>query len=88
VGKAGSLPLSGAPERCFNWVDSCLPCKQYTILQRLARDEHSSLLQKFVANGSKKFNNIGPWDNLKGPLAYPGSPLRNEFLLVGKMSSR
>ncbi len=61
VGKARSLPLSGAPERCFTWVGSWLICKHYTILERLSRDEHSILLQKFVTYGYKKFYNIGPW---------------------------
>jgi hypothetical protein len=30
------------------------------MLERLAVDKHSSLLQKFVKYGRKKFN-IGPW---------------------------
>jgi hypothetical protein len=59
-GKARSLPLSAAPERCFTWVFSCLTCKHYTILERLARDKHSSLVQKIVTYGCKKFYNIGP----------------------------
>ena len=29
-------------------------------MERLARDKHSSLLQKFVNYGQKKFYNIGP----------------------------
>ena len=35
--------------------------KQQTRLERLARDKHSCLLQKFVTYGRKKFYNIGPW---------------------------
>ncbi len=54
-GKAGSLPLSGTPEKCFTWVGSCLTCKYYTILERLASDEHSCLLRKFITYGCKKF---------------------------------
>ncbi len=30
-------------------------------MERLARDRHSSSLQKFVNYDSKKFNRIGPW---------------------------
>jgi hypothetical protein len=30
------------------------------MLERRARDKHSSLLQKFVNYGQKKFHNIGP----------------------------
>jgi hypothetical protein len=32
-----------------------------TRLERLARNRHSSLLQKFINYGEKKFYNIGPW---------------------------
>jgi hypothetical protein len=60
VGKASSLPESGAPEMCFTWVGSWLTHKHYTILERLAGDKHSSLFQKFVAYDCKKFYNIGP----------------------------
>jgi hypothetical protein len=35
-------------------------CKHYTMLERLPRDEHSSLLQNFVNCGQKRFYNIGP----------------------------
>jgi hypothetical protein len=31
---------------------------------RLVRDEHSSLLQKFITYDRKKFYNIGPWSSL------------------------
>jgi hypothetical protein len=30
-------------------------------MEELARDKHSSLLQKFVIYGWKKFYNIGSW---------------------------
>jgi hypothetical protein len=58
-GMARSLPKSGAPERCFTWVGSCVTRKHYTILEMLARDTHSSLLPKFVTYGGKRFYNIG-----------------------------
>jgi hypothetical protein len=35
--------------------------KQKTMLETLAMDKHSSLLQKIVNYGCKKFHNIGPW---------------------------
>ncbi len=47
VGKARSLPEYWHTW-CFTWVGSCLTLKHHTILERLARDEHSSLLHKFV----------------------------------------
>jgi len=52
--------MRGAPEMCFTWVGSCLTCKHYTILKRLVRNEHSSLLQNFVTYARKKFYTIGP----------------------------
>jgi hypothetical protein len=55
VVKARSLPLSLAPKRCF----SCLTCKYYIILERLAGDERSSLFRKFVNYGRKKFYKTG-----------------------------
>ncbi len=33
--------------------------KHYSMLERLAKDKHSSLLQTFVNNGRKMFSNIG-----------------------------
>jgi hypothetical protein len=55
-------------------------------------DMHSSLLQKFVNYGQKKFYNIGPWPNLKlktqpkellGPIPLdilqPGSSLAQKY---------
>ncbi len=53
VGKAKSLPLSGAPESCFGAVGSSLTHKHTTRLERLARDKHSSLLQTLVIYGRK-----------------------------------
>ena len=44
AGMTMSLPQSGAPEKR---------------LERLARDKHSSFLQKFVNYDRKKFNRIG-----------------------------
>ncbi len=58
VGMARSLPQSGEVFHSGKLLDSC---KHYTILEKLARDEHSSLLQKIVTYGCKKFYNIGPW---------------------------
>ncbi len=50
VGKVRSLTKSGAPERYLANVGSGLTCKG-----RLAKDKHSSLLQKFVNYGQKRF---------------------------------
>ncbi len=33
-------------------------------MKKLAKDKHSSLLQKFVTYGRKKFYNIGPRDQI------------------------
>jgi hypothetical protein len=60
VGKARSLPYSVAPQRFFNRVASCFANRHLTRLERLAVDEHSSLLPKFVNYREKKFYNIGP----------------------------
>jgi hypothetical protein len=60
VGKARSLPYSGAPERFFNRVGSCFTNRHETRLERLAMDKHSSLLRTFVNYGHKKLYNIGP----------------------------
>jgi hypothetical protein len=60
VGKARSLPLSLAPERCFTCVGSRLTCKHYAIVESLARDKHASLLQKFVTYGRKILYNVCP----------------------------
>ncbi len=43
-----SLPQSGVHERCFTWVGSGLTHKHQTMLERLTRDKHSSLLRKSV----------------------------------------
>jgi hypothetical protein len=59
VDKARSLPYIETHEGCFTWVGSCLTCKHFNILERLSRDEHSCLLQKFVTYDRKKFYNIG-----------------------------
>jgi hypothetical protein len=54
AGEARVLPLSGTPERCFTWVGFGLSCKHETRLEKLAKDKHSNLLQKFVNYGRKK----------------------------------
>jgi hypothetical protein len=43
VGKARSLPYSGASERFFNRVGSCFTNKHWTRLKRLVRDKQSNL---------------------------------------------
>ncbi len=46
---------------------SGLTCKNQTRLERLVRDEHTSLLQTFLNYGLEKFYNIGPGvSNLRG----------------------
>ncbi len=62
VGKARSIPYSEAPERYFTWtwVDSGLTWKHWTLLEKLVRDKHSSLLRELVNCGQKMFYNIGP----------------------------
>ncbi len=56
-GKARSLPKSETPTR----QAQALPTK-LVILIRLARDKHSSLLQKFINYGRKKFITLAPGD--------------------------
>jgi len=53
VGRAKSLPESGAFERFFNRVGSCFTNNHHTRLERLARSKHFNLLQKFVTYGLK-----------------------------------
>jgi hypothetical protein len=55
VGKSGSLPLSGAPERCLTCIGSGLAHKFSTMQEGPVRNKHSTLLQAFVR---KKFDNI------------------------------
>jgi len=43
-GKVRSLPLSGAPKRCFILLGCIISHKQFTRLERLARDKRFSLL--------------------------------------------
>ncbi len=52
--------MSVMPERDSTEIGSVLSCKHQTRLLKFARDKHSSLLQKFVNYGRKKFYNIGP----------------------------
>jgi hypothetical protein len=61
VDKLRSLPESGAPERWFCWGGSSLFGKYKTRLERLAKDKHSSLLQKLINYGHKKVYNIDTW---------------------------
>jgi hypothetical protein len=56
VDTARSLPNSGAPERYSTWVGSDFTHKDYTILERLVWDKHSSLL----VIEEKRFYDIGP----------------------------
>ncbi len=65
VGKARSLLLSGACERCFIHLGSSLTSKDETSLERFARDKHSSLLRKSVNYGQKSFITLGPGQNVK-----------------------
>ncbi len=44
---------------CFTQVGSGLTHKHQTRQERLAKDKPSSLLQKFVNYGRRKFSNIG-----------------------------
>jgi hypothetical protein len=60
VGRARSLPNNGAPEMCFTRVGSYHSCEHYTILERLARDKHSNLLQKFITYNCKIFIAFAP----------------------------
>ncbi len=61
VGKARNLPWRGVPKSFFNWVGSYFTNKHQTRPERLARDKHSSLLQKSVNYGRKKFYSTGHW---------------------------
>ncbi len=54
-----SLPQSVSPERGFTWVGSGLTNKHQTRLEKLARNNHVSLLQKFINYSRKNFYNIG-----------------------------
>ena len=60
VGKARSLPYSGAPERFFDRVGSCFINSHLTRLERLVMDKHSSLLRKLVNYGEKSFITLAP----------------------------
>ncbi len=61
VGKARSLPKSGALERSFTRVGSGLTHKIQDRLERLARDKHPSLLHQFVCYGRNKCYDTGPY---------------------------
>ncbi len=38
----------------YLWLSSCLSCKHWTLLERLARDKHSSLSRTFSNYGCKR----------------------------------
>jgi hypothetical protein len=61
VGKVSSLPQSGEPERRFSWVGSGLTVKHETRLEKLARENHSGLLQKFVNYWQENVLLYGHW---------------------------
>ncbi len=48
----------------FTWVGSGLTGKNYTNMEMLARDKHSSLLRTFVNYGCKSFITLGPGPNV------------------------
>jgi hypothetical protein len=80
VGKARSLPYSGASKRYFTLVGSGLTHKHLTWLERLAKDKRSSLLQKIVNYGCKNFYSTGPSreklksaNNMLGSKLLPGT---------------
>jgi hypothetical protein len=73
--------LSGASERFFACIGSCLTNKHYTILERRARDKYSGLSRKFVTYGRKKFNNIWPCASPK-VLSSSGTEIRLKKCLL------
>ncbi len=58
--RPGAYPRVTPFSRCFNKVAYGLTRKYWTSLERLARDKHSSLLQKSINEGFKKLYNFGP----------------------------
>ncbi len=84
VGKARGLPWSGAPVRCLIWIGSGFTCKHETMLERLTRDKHSSLLQKSVNYGRKKFYSTGPRG--VNPLCWPRNQGKYSFYWLLSMS--
>jgi len=58
VGKARSLSLNRASEKCLTGVGSSLTRKHYARLERLARGKCSSLFGLVVSSEEKKFYNI------------------------------
>jgi hypothetical protein len=53
--KAGSLPKSGIPKRCFKLVGSRLAPNHYTRLEMLSRQKRSILIGTFINYSLKKF---------------------------------
>ncbi len=60
LGKARSLPTSGASERCFIHLGYSFTSKHKTKLERLAMDKHSNLVRK-SANYGQFYYSIGTW---------------------------
>ncbi len=58
LGEARSLTQSGAGEMCFTRVGYGLTCKHWTMLERLSRNKHSSLITDL-----KRFISFGPGPN-------------------------
>ncbi len=84
VREARSLPLSVAPERCLTWGGSGLTSKYLTRLERLPRDNHSSLLRKSVNYNRKTFYSTGTRVNviklIKFPLLIVGTDLLSRIV--------
>ncbi len=62
---AVTVAQRGAPERFLTRVGSELTRKHQTRLERFTREKHSSLLQKSVNYGRKKFYSTGPRGELR-----------------------
>ncbi len=60
MGKSKDLHKIGAPEKWFTWVSSGVTRKHYVRLERLARYEHSSLLETIKNYNNEKSHTIGP----------------------------
>jgi hypothetical protein len=61
--KAGSLPKSGAPKRCFKLLGTSLAPNHYTRLEMLSRHKRSILIGTFANYSLKKFNIFAPGVN-------------------------
>jgi hypothetical protein len=69
-------------------VGSSLACKHYTRLERLAKDMDSSLLQKSVNYGRKKFYNIDTWggDGINGAGSEGGPSVLGDVIFPTVLS--